>query len=262
MSEHLVKMIEAAHAGGAIIRSYFGTVVDTTEKSSATDLRTKADLESEAAILEILERAFPEYNILSEERGVTDHGSEWRFIIDPLDGTNNFTLGIPSFCVGIGLMKNGRTECAVIYHPILDQTYTAERGQGSWCGEKRLQVNNEVRMSHATVAYATSYGGGPDWMKHRNRILHLDDQGFIKRDLQHWCSLIDFCLLASGKIEAMILNDIQVYDFIPGKLIALEAGAKITDFSGGQDVLDEHPQFLVSNGTELHDSLLQIVRSE
>lgn len=220
MNECLQKMIEAAHSGGEVLRKYFGATLDVEEKTMAADMRTKADLESEGAILKILESAFPNFGIHSEEMGEKNKDSHWKFVIDPLDGTNNFILGIPYFSLGIGLVREGKTQYAVVYNPILNHTYSASRGGGSFLNNRKIRVNTESRLPNATISYVTNYGGGTDWKEHKHKLLDLDDRRALKRELCIWSPLLDFCLLASGKIEAIIVNEAELYDYVPGKLIA------------------------------------------
>jgi len=111
-----------------VLRRYFGQVLATEQKSNAADFRTKADVASERAVLAVLRRYFPGYGIHAEEQGITNARKADRFVVDPLDGTNNFVLGIPMFSVSIGLMHGIRTTHAVIYNPLLGRTYCAVRG--------------------------------------------------------------------------------------------------------------------------------------
>src|SRR3989344_752859 len=101
-------LIKAAHAGGEILRKYFGKTLNPIEKSTLWDFQTEADVGSEKAILKILRRSFPKYNIHAEEEGKTDNGSEFTIVIDPLDGTNNFVLGIPNFSVSIAVLHKNK----------------------------------------------------------------------------------------------------------------------------------------------------------
>lgn len=115
-------IIDAAQAGGKIIRNYFGKSIETVQKSTTADFQTLADLESEAEILKILIKAFPSYNIFSEETGAIDNGSDYQFIIDPMDGTHNFTMGIPNFTVSIGLMYKDTVIVGVVHSVMTQET--------------------------------------------------------------------------------------------------------------------------------------------
>ncbi len=249
-------IIAAAKAGGKIARKYFGEVLEIEQKSTIVDFRTKADLESERAILKILSEKFPSYNIFSEEAGNIDKKSAYTFIVDPLDGTNNFTLGIPNFSVSIGLLQDNRCIAGVIYIPLLDKTYFAEEGKGAFCDETKISVSQESLMEKSTVSYTCGY------INERRLELELLKKLFslnTKRYLRNWSPAFDYCLLASGKIEAIINNDNELYDYIAGKIIAREAGAIITDFSGQPQNDKETTQFVASNTQKLHKELLKLL---
>jgi len=255
-NKHLEKMIEAAEAGGKIIKKYFGSTLEAIQKTIAADVQTKADLESEEAVLQVLEKSYPAYSIFSEEKGIVDKKSGYSFIIDPLDGTNNFTMGIAQVSVGIALIKDETILAGVIHNPITSLTYYAGRGEGSFLNGERIKVNTEANMERASVTMTVPYSTTPmekaDWV---NRIYSLSP----KRMMNNWSPLLDYGLLASGKTESHINIISNLFDFVPGKIIVKEAGGKITDFNGHESRdLDHH--FVASNGTQIHDTVLSIVK--
>lgn len=249
-------MILAAKAGGAKAKEYFGQTLELEQKSTIADFRTKADLESEKIILAILSEKFPDYNILSEEAGSIEHGSEYTFIIDPLDGTNNFSLGIPNFTVSVGLLRNDICVAGVIYAPLLDLTYSAEEGKGAFCNGKRIAVNKESSFESMTLSYTCGYTTP---LQFEGLLLTKLRDLNIKRFLTNWSPAFDYCLLASGKIEAVISNDNELYDYAAGKIIAREAGAIISDFSNNVQNDKTTSKFLLSNTQETHSRLIAIL---
>lgn len=251
------EIIKAAIAGGEVTKKYFGKFLEIEGKSIPADFRTKADLESEKAALKVLEKNFPKYNIISEEAGEINKDSEYTFIIDPLDGTNNFVLGIPYFSTGIGLMKDNETIFGAIYDPILKNIYFAEKGKGAFLNKKRIFVNKVSDIKDTTISMVVSYGDSADFEE--NIILNLYNKG-VKRVLKNWSCLLDLCLLAAGKMEAVIFHDCPLHDFIPGKLIAKEAGAIVVDFSGNSEKNDKNNIFLTTNGTKIHKEILEILK--
>lgn len=256
MDFELETMIKAVENGGQVLKKYFGQNLEIEEKSTVADFCTKADLESELIILEIISKKFPNYNIFSEEKGNIDRKSEYTFIIDPLDGSNNFILGIPNFSICIALLKNHETISSVIHNPILNQTYFAQKNRGAFLGNKRLQINKEADIKRASIVYSCNYVSPKEY--ERNLIKKLYEKG-VKRVLTNWSPGLDFCLLASGKIEAIINNDNEIYDYIAGKLIIKEAGSLITDFKGRQEKNDKNSVFLATNGTKVHHQILNIL---
>lgn len=250
-------IISAAKAGGKVVKNYFGKVLNVEEKSCAWDFRTQADVESEAAILKVLENAFPTHNILSEECGLIDRKSEYTFYVDPLDGTNNFVLGIPNFSVLISLARGKEAIFGLIYLPMLDIFYWAEKGGGAFCGNSALKISTETSMKNATVGYACGYKTPkPEVVR---IIGNIKLKGKVKRTLFNWAPAVDFCLLASGKIEAMINQKTEIYDFLGAKLLMREAGCIVTDFKGKKDTDDFNRSFVVSNNLSIHRKVLSLI---
>ncbi len=248
-------VIAAAKAGGAISRGYFGKVLTITEKSKASDVRTEADVESEAVIVGMLKKAFPTYNIFSEECGMIAKGSEYTFYIDPLDGTNNFTLGIPNFSVSIALVRGKEIIFGAIYLPMLDLLYTAVKGEGAFCNGVKLTLSTETVLERSTVGFECDY--------HCPKAFIIKTVGSfsrrMKRVLSSWSVTSDLCLLASGKIESVLNRNTELHDFLAGKLIAKEAGCVVTDFKGKAEENDLNRMFLVSNNMTIHRAVLPLL---
>lgn len=251
--ETLRKILEEA---GEIIIRYFGKAVVLAEKSSAADLRTQADLETEKFIIEKLNQDFPDWNVQGEETGLTDRKSEYTFFIDPIEGTSNFAMGIPVFAINLGLTKNKEVIFGMIHNPITNDTYHAIQGGGSFVNDSKINVNDENEINRSTVDYNFSYGTP---IEIRDKVTGSLRKAGIKRGLDMWCGGYTFCLLASGKIEAVLCEGDQLYDFVAGKLIAKEAGAKITDFKGLLESDITNNQFIASNGKAIHHLLTDIL---
>jgi myo-inositol-1(or 4)-monophosphatase len=259
MKREYQEIINACKQGGEITAKYFGQILKITEKSTPADFKTRADHESERIVIECLKKYFPTYNINAEELGNENINSEYTFIIDPLDGTNNFVLGIPYFSTTIALQKNDQTIFAVIYNPILDKTYWAERGAGAYLDDKKITVNFELNIKKVTVASMMSYNLQESEYNYQMQR-RLTQELKIKRDLHNWCPTLDFCLLAEGKIEAIINNQTNLHDYEAGKLIAREAGAIITDFAGQAETGENNDQFIVCNTEENQKEILKILK--
>lgn len=248
-------VILAIRAGGEVVKEYFGEVLQTEEKSSAGDLRTRADIESEQAIVSVLRQAFPTYNIYAEESGQLDNKSEYTFVVDPLDGTNNFVLGIPDFAISIGLLRGDEAILGVIYNPILDRLYAAKKGQGTYLNGKQIHVNAETDIAKATVSYTCGYNTDRDYsdgIKRRLRDLP------VKRTLDTWAPAYDYCLLASGRLEAVISKEGDLEDYVAAKVIVTEAGGRISGFQN-QLVDDRAADFVATNGTAIHGQLVKLL---
>jgi myo-inositol-1(or 4)-monophosphatase len=255
MNIDIEDVIKAARAGGAIVKQYFGELLEAEQKTSPRDLRTKADIESEQAILAALQQSFPSVNIYAEETGRIDKQSEYTFVVDPLDGTSNFVLGIPDFAVSIGLLKGNEAILGVIYNPILDQIYSAEKGKGAYLNGNRIRVNNKADITHATVSYTCGYNTTTDYSL--QLIGKLRELG-IKRLIDNWAPAYDYCLLASGRIEVVISKEGDLEDYVAAKVIVSEAGGKITGFDNNS-VNGTDPDFIASNGTATHERMLGLL---
>ncbi len=253
------KIIEAAQAGGQILKQYFGQTLEIEQKSMAADIRSKADLGSESAILSILEKDFPDYNILSEEAGKIDKGSQFAFIIDPLDGSNNFIMGIPNFSVIIALQKNKETVFGLVYQPMLNNTYYAIKGEGAFLNGKSIRVNQKENINDVCIGLVWGYMFDQKNKEINSTITKKVIESEVRRVCLNWSVGIDFCLLASGKMEAIFNRGCELYDFVAGKLIAKEAGAVILDLDGNLEKDDSNDMFLAANNQRVGDELLKIL---
>ena len=250
-------LIAAAQAGGKILRKYFGQALKTTRKSTTADFVTIADIESEMAIIKILEKNFPKYNIQSEENGVKNKKSDCTFIIDPMDGTNNYMLGIPNFTVSIGLYCKGEPLAAVVYQPILGETYFAERGRGAYLNGKRIKVNTVTDPAGMTMFCGCNYNVNRPYLAKLTGIVLVAPH---KRVSWNWSVANDLCLLAAGKIECMLNDRTELHDYAAGKLIAQEAGAKIVNWNGRPEKDFKNDKFIASSTGEISTHVLSLIK--
>jgi myo-inositol-1(or 4)-monophosphatase len=263
MNSHISILTAAARIGGNELEKCFdhylsGKRLKTRQKSTPADLQTIADRASNRKILALI-RSTPllrRSNIVSEETKSVDRGSKYTIVIDPLDGTHNFTIGIPYFAVAIALMYEAETIAAVVYNPMMNWMYTAEKGKGAFRNGKRIRVNPRPRSEHPTVSLIRGYKSSHIFA--RTLEDNLSDIK-VQRKLQFWCPALDFCLLASGRIESIINNNEQPYDVVPGKFIAREAGAHISDFRGASDVSSDGGKFIASCNKKVHKAIVGAV---
>ena len=240
-----------------MLKKYFGQSLDIVQKSAAFDLKSRADDESEAAIIEVLKKEFPEANIHAEESGKFENGSDYTFIIDPLDGTHNFLLGVPTFTISIGLLHHKKVIAGVIFAPVIDQTFYAELGKGAFLEGKRLQPSNEVNYERAIISLNFSYGVTRDRLKQAMRSAFENKP---MRVITEWCETYYFCLLASGKIEGMTCEGSELHDFVAGKFIVREAGCVVADFMGNPDTDDLADEFIVASNQDILKHLIEVVK--
>lgn len=227
--------IRAARAAGTIISFNFEEHANiSVEEKAKNDLVTNIDRECERAITDVLLKAYPDHCVKGEEFGVVGNtDSEYVWIIDPIDGTTNFFKGIPHVAVSIGLRVKNVTTVAVVFDPIRNELFTASRGEGAQLNGRRLRVSDN-RYLDGTIL-ATSF-------PHRNRE-HLAVYKEILGRIFDRCADIrragtaslDLAYVAAGRLDGYFELCLKPWDFCAGELICREAGAIVTDFTGGPD---------------------------
>ena len=244
---------EAVLRGGAEVRARFGGGVDATPKRGA-DLVTDADLAAEAAILEMLRAAEPDFGVISEEAGARNADAEYVWLVDPLDGTNNFAIELPYVGVAVSLLHQGVPIVAATCDPLVGTVWSAVAGTGAWRNGAPIRVNPTRPPERAVVAFVQGYPVPPDvGDRLRGAVGKL-----VKRVLTNWAPARDWCLLASGGIDAVISLDSEAEDQLGGALIAREAGARLGDFAG-RPASPTAPRLLATASTELEQRLLKIL---
>ncbi|MBI4456639.1 MAG: inositol monophosphatase [Acidobacteria bacterium] len=243
---------EAALAAGALLRDHFGAMQDVTQKRGQ-DLLTEHDVAAERIILEILRRRFPDHRILAEESGeVGAPGGTYCWIVDPLDGTQNYAHGVPHFDVSLSLIDGDDVLLGVTYAPIAHELLWAAKGCGAFLGDRPIHVSETADLADAVVTTSLP----SDWRRAR-RLLHFHTR-LIGRSLSQrraGAAALDMAYVAAGRFDAMTHPEIQPWDVSAGLALVREAGGKITDFYGG-DVSPHAGSVVASNG-HIHEALLR-----
>lgn len=194
-------------------------------KSTSTDLVTEIDLLSEKMIRKEIKANFPQHNILGEERDYTDNNSDYTWVIDPLDGTNNYANAYPIYCVSIALKKENETLVGVIYVPELDELYSAIRGAGAYKGTNKIYVSQKAELNSALIATGFPYD------KNSSKINNLAPLNSILPQLRgirrSGSAAFDLCSVASNRIDAFWEFKLKEWDYAAGILIIKEAGGEI-----------------------------------
>lgn len=249
---------QLALAAGQIQRERYETGLQINTKSATIDLVTEVDQACEALIIRGIQEAFPDDAILAEEGGGEDAAdAEWRWIIDPLDGTTNFAHGFPRFCVSIGIERFDRRTVGIVYDPLLDECFEAIAEAGAWLGERRLRVSDESDFSQALVATGFAYD------VHTSDDDNLDAfQNVVKtaRGIRRdGSAALDLCYVAAARLDAYWELKLHPWDVAAGYLILEEAGGRVSDYAGTEADRTGR-QVLATNGL-LHEALrLQIER--
>lgn len=250
-------MIKAALVAGKILKSAFNnnSTNEISKGNGYYDVVSKADTDSENAIIKIITTKLPTINILSEEKGFINHNSKDTIVVDPLDGSANFLLGLPHFSISLVHYYLGEIIASVVYNPILDKMYFAEKGKGAFLNNKKLKFQTKRDSSYITVNFSHK----AKWKEKRKFFDQAYNSGF-NRVLNNWSPNLDFCLLAEGKVDAVISSGSLIFDYAPGFLIAKEVGCidypKIKKIN---EIIDNSMSFVISNKTLSSKKLFSMI---
>jgi myo-inositol-1(or 4)-monophosphatase len=247
---------EAAIRSGEKILSLRGKHLAVKSKERLGDFATEADEIAEKIILEILQKNFPKHNFLSEEIGKINKGSEYTWVIDPLDGTIPFTSGMPGFGTSIGLLKKNKPILGVINLPALDILLWAEKGGGAFLNGEKRKVNKERKLIKSVVGFDFAYIGSRREELERF-IAPIVDKVRYPPNLA--CACLGASYVAIGVYEAY-LHSAHPWDYVAGAVIVEEAGGKVTDFMGKPiDWSKDWIDFFASNGV-VHEKILSLIK--
>jgi myo-inositol-1(or 4)-monophosphatase len=248
-------MCDIAGEAGALLVEYFHQHLKIEYKGDA-DLVTAADRASEVLIRERIRQHWPAHDILGEEQGLSDQGSEYRWYVDPLDGTTNFAHGYPVFCISIALERQsaegmGERIAAVIYDPMRDELFCAEQGKGAELNGKAIHVSKTSALKESLLGT-----GFPSHKRHKNPNIYFYHQITLHTHgvRRAGSAALDLCNVAAGRYDGFWEFNLNPWDTAAGVLIVEEAGGKVTRFDGSPFELNSR-ETLASNGL-LHDVLM------
>jgi myo-inositol-1(or 4)-monophosphatase len=245
----------AALEAGRIIKGFYGNL-ETISKKGERDLVTEADLMSEKAVVAAITKAFPDDAIIAEEGGEQGKKSDRKWIIDPLDGTTNFAHSFPFFAVSIGFMVNDDVVTGVVYNPIMDEFFEAEKGKGAFLNKRPIKVSGTATLKDALVATGFPYDidKKSDVIIGRLKKIIVEVQGLRRPG----AASIDLCYVAMGRLDGFWEQDLKPWDTAAGCIILTEAGGEISDYSGNS----YHPNvktILATNG-HIHKGMLALLK--
>jgi myo-inositol-1(or 4)-monophosphatase len=243
--------IAAARAAGAILKASYGRVAQVRFKGQV-DVVTEVDERSEAEVVGLIRRRFPEHQILAEEGSTGGADPRFRWIIDPLDGTTNYANGIPFFCVSIAYEQDGQVRCGAILDPLRDELFLAQRGAGATLNGRPIQPSTTAELIRSVVATGFPYDRG----QLPGALRQFGALSACSRAVRRLGSAaLDCAYVACGRFEAYWEAIVNPWDVAAGWLIAEEAGGRITDLLGQPYELARR-DILVSNG-QAHAAMLQ-----
>ena len=255
----MVKKFDFAHVAegiarqaGALLRGFYAKGV-ATEYKGDVDLVTEADRASEQLIVEKLKVAFPSHGVYGEEGTRNAMESEYRWYVDPLDGTTNFAHGFPAFCVILGLEKraqglaadaDGELVAGVVYDPLRDEMFSVEKGKGAWLNQNRISVSKI-----ATVQESLTATGFPSKKRHESPNIHFYNEVTLRSHgvRRAGSAGLDLAYVACGRLDGFWEFNLNPWDTSAGVLMVQEAGGSVTHFDGSKFTLDSR-EVLATNG--------------
>jgi len=248
--------IQAARAAGEILRSSLGADL-LVEFKGPIDIVTEVDRSAETAIVRLLLQATPSYGFVTEEHTVpvADAGPRW--IVDPLDGTVNYTRGVARFCVSIALEYAGQLELGIIYDPLHENLFVAERGKGASLNGSPVRVSRTDALSRAVVSTGFSYDAWTVEQDNGNEV-----QFFLKQVMAlraTGSAALDMADVACGRMDAHWERGLEAYDVAAGILLVREAGGIVTDFAGGSDHI--YSGEILAANPDIHRFMLDYLRT-
>lgn len=254
MASYLESAIEIAHEAGSLLRSFFERHV-AFELKGDFDLVTEADRASEKLVVGRLTEFFPDHAILAEEGGGHENASEYRWYVDPLDGTTNFAHGYPVYNVTLALEKAGELIAGVIFDPNRDELFTCEKGGGAFLNGRRIRVSRTAKLDESLVST-----GFPSRRRHLSVNIHFYHQLAMATHgvRRGGAAALDLAYVACGRLEGFWEFGLSPWDMAAGKLLVGEAGGTCTEMDGERHGL-RSPHILADNAL-IHDDVIQLFR--
>ena len=250
-------MTGAAQKAAKALKRDFGEIeqLQVSQKGPA-DYVSAADLRAEKTIRAELFKARPRFGFLLEEAGeVKGEDAHHRWIIDPIDGTTNFLHGIPHFAISIALEMDGEIIAGLVYNPIVDEMYYAEKGKGAFLNDKRLRVSSRSRMTDCVIATGIPFHGRPG---HKPFLAQLERVMSAAAGTRRFgAASLDLAYLAAGRVDGFWEMALQPWDVAAGLILVREAGGYITEPNGGKNVV--FTGNVVAANTKLHKQLLDLI---
>jgi myo-inositol-1(or 4)-monophosphatase len=250
---YLETAVEIARESGALLANYFERRVPFELKGDF-DLVTEADRASEKLVVERLRSHFPTHGIVAEEGGGHEGTSEFRWYVDPLDGTTNFAHSFPMFNITLGLERAGELIAGVVHDPIRCEMFTAERGSGAWLNNRRIHVSKATRLADSLAST-----GFPSRKRHHNVNIHFYHQmAMASHGVRRTGSAaIDLAYVACGRLDAFWEFGLNPWDMAAGILLVSEAGGRVSDMTGALHTMPASRHILADNGI-IHDEILEL----
>ncbi len=255
-----VMAMAADKAGRQLVRDFGEVEQLQVSRKGPADFVSSADTRAEKILRKSLMQAHPDFGLLMEESGETKGGdSRHRWIVDPLDGTTNFLHGLPHFCISIALERDGQVIAGIVYDPIKDELFWAERGLGAYINDRRLRVSGRGRMREGIFATGIPFLGIQDGSGHALFLEQLGGVMAVCAGVRRFGSAaLDLAYVAAGRYEGFWENGLNPWDVAAGVLLVREAGGQVTDISGRRYELGALN--ICAGNDQLHSPLRKLLR--
>jgi len=246
--------LKASIEAGAILKRNYGRVHSVGHKGEI-DLITEVDLRSEKEIIKVIRKEYPDHDILAEEGDGWNRDAEYKWLIDPLDGTTNYAHGFPCFAISIALEKRGEIILGIVYDPLREELFSAQKGKGSYLNKKKISVSKTNQLSDSLLATGFPYDvhQNPE-----NNLNHFSNFTLRAQGIRRAGSAaLDLCYVASGRLDGFWEMRLKPWDVSAGSLIVTEAGGKVTDFKGRPFSIYAD-EILATNG-RIHGEMVRVL---
>ena len=257
-SANINVMVKASSLASKIIIRDFGELEKLqVSLKGPGDFVTASDKKVEKILIDELQKARPDYSILSEEIGEINNDTSFKWIIDPIDGTANFLHGVPHFAISVGLEHNKEIICGIIYDPIKDEMFTAEKGAGSYINNQRMRVSSRAKLKDCIV-----FTGGP---KHESKDKELELKEYNKFSTQVFAPIrkmgsasLDMAYVAAGRSDGFWQRNLNYWDIAAGIILIKEAGGFVTDVYGKDDYIQNRT--ILATNAKISAEMVEVLK--
>jgi myo-inositol-1(or 4)-monophosphatase len=257
-SANINVMIKAARAASKHLIRDFGEIEKLlVSVKGPGDFVTASDKKVEKILIDELIKARPSYSILSEEIGEIKNDENFRWIIDPIDGTSNFLHGVPHFAISIGLESEKEIICGIVYDPIKDEMFLAEKGNGSYLNNQRIRVSNRKKLENCMI-----FTGGPRNSASDRETAIKEYEKFSSKVLvpirKMGSASLDLAYVAAGRCDGFWQRDLKYWDIAAGIILIKEAGGQISDFNGNDQFVAN--QTVLATNSKINEEMIEVLK--
>ena len=257
-SANINVMVKACRKASKVLIRDFGEIEKLqVSLKGPGDFVSASDKKVEKILIEELQKARPSYSILSEEIGEINNDLSFRWIVDPIDGTSNFLHGIPHFGISIGLEHNKEIICGIIYDPIKDEMFTAEKGNGSYLNNHRMRVSSRSKLKDSII-----FTGGPKFSSKNKDLIIKEYNNFSSQVLipvrKLGSAALDMAYVAAGRCDGYWQRDLNYWDIAAGIILVKEAGGFVTDFSGNNAFVQN--KTLLATNAKIGQEMIEVLK--